>query len=238
MAKRFTVRRTCAAIGLTAALVWSATGAMAQSGAVDRPPAAAVIDETTARVNGDLILKSEILWNLALLPNVAPTQFWESRTQEMMLRTLIDQRLILQEAAKLPSIRVTEEDVAKAIAEARDEFDRADDTQRFEQRCQLVGLTGPRLAEIVRARVTITKFVDFRFRTFVVVTEPEIKRYFDTEIKTKPELQGLTQAALQAAFDANHAAIEKVLVEEKVNEAIDTFLEEARARANVVRLDN
>lgn len=217
-------------------LVVSTPAAYAQSGA-QTADSATVFDETTARVNGDLILRSEILWNLALLKNMAPAQFFDAKTQDQMLRTLIDQRLILQEAAKLPSLRVTDEEVARAVADLREEFNSPDDPQRFERRGELVGLTGPRLNEIVRARLRITKFVDFRFRTFVVVTEPEMQRYFDSEIKPAPEMQGLTDAALKAAFDANRGTIEKILVEEKVNEAIDTFLEEARARADIVRLD-
>ncbi|HQR36784.1 MAG TPA: SurA N-terminal domain-containing protein [Blastocatellia bacterium] len=225
------------AVAFAGALASSLAGVSAQSGAVKPAPAALVIDQTTARVNGDLILKSEILWNLALLKNVAPSQFWDAKTQDQMLRTLIDQRLILLEAAKLPSIRVSDEEVAKAVSELRDEFNSPDDPQRFERRGQLVGLTGPRLNEIVRARLRITKFVDFRFRTFVVVTEPEMQRYFDTELRTAPEMQGLTEAALKAAFEANRGTIEKILIEEKVNAAIDTFLEEARVRAEIVRLD-
>lgn len=192
-------------------------------------------DATIATVNGDLILKTDILWNLALDPDVAPAEFWDAKTQDMMLRTLIDQRLLLQEAAKLPSTRVSTEEVQDEIQKLAAQMNPPDDTTRFSRRLDLVGLTSDRLVRIVRNRLRILKFVDFRFRSFVVVTEPEIQSYFDAEVK--PEYPNATQAELEAALKAQHDTIERLLVEEKINNAIDVYLDEARARAEIVRLD-
>jgi hypothetical protein len=192
------------------------------------------LDRTLATVNGDLVLKSDVLWNLALDPEVAPAEFWDAKVQEMMLRTLIDQRILLQEALKLPTTRATDEEILAEITNLAAQFNSADDTMRFEKRLELVGLTGPRLARIVRARLRITKFIDFRFRSFVVVTEPEIHAYFDAEIR--PKLPDRTEAAANAALEAQRKAIEQLLVEEKINNSIDVFLDDARARAEVVRL--
>lgn len=192
------------------------------------------IDATLVMVNGDLVTKSDVLWNLALDPEVAPAEFWDPKIQDMMLRTLIDQRILLQEALKLPATRGTDEEIQAEIAQLTNKFN-ADDPMRFEKRLELVGLTGPRLSRIIRARLRILKFIDFRFRSFVVVTEPEIQAYFDAE--RRPKLDGQTEAAIAAQLAADHDEIEKLLAEEKINNAIDVYLEEARARAEVVRLD-
>ena len=191
-----------------------------------------VFDGTVAEVDGELILKSDILWNLALDPAVAPAEFWDPATQKLMLRTLIDQRILLQEAAKLPATRVTDEEIAAAREELAGKFNGSDDPTRFERRLQLVGLSGPRLGAILRERQQILKFVDFRFRSFVVVTEPEIVRYFESELK--PNLEDQTAVALEKAFAAERPTIERALIEEKINNAIDEYLEQARARARVV----
>lgn len=205
--------------------------ARAQSSA---PPPTPWVDATVATVNGEVVLKSDVLWNLALDREVAPAEFWDPKVQDMMLRTIVDQRLLLQEAAKLPATQATDEEVSKEIASLASQFNDAGDPNRFEARLRLVGLEMPRLARIVRDRLQITKFVDFRFRSFVVVTEPEIKAYFDAEIR--PKLGDQTEAALAATLAAQRADIERVLVEEKINNAIDVYLEEARSRAEVVRL--
>ncbi len=191
---------------------------------------------TVAEVDGQLILKSDILWNLALDPTVAPAEFWDPAVQRLMLRTLIDQRILLQEAAKLPATSVTDEEIAAAREKLILDFNESgDDPTRFERRLQLVGLSGPRLGAILRERQQILKFVDFRFRSFVVVTEPEIVRYFETEVK--PELEGQTPVALEEAFATQRPTVERALIEEKNNSAIDEYLEQARARARVVVFD-
>lgn len=192
-----------------------------------------VFDGTVAEVDGELILKSDILWNLALDPAVAPVEFWDPDVQSLMLRTLVDQRILLQEAAKLPATSVTDEEIAAAREKLIFEFNKGgDDPTRFERRLQLVGLSGPRLSAILRERQQILKFVDFRFRSFVVVTEPEIVRYFEAEVK--PSLEDQTAVALEKAFAAERPTVERALIEEKINNAIDEYLEQARARARVV----
>ena len=98
-----------------------------------------------------------------------------------------------------------------------------------------MGLSGPRLERILGVRLRILKFIDFRFRSFVVVTEPEIERYFDLEVR--PSLPDQTPAAIAEALAAKRREIERVLVEEKINSSIDEYLEAARGRAQVVVFD-
>ena len=63
------------------------------------------------------------------------------------------------------------------------------------------------------------------FRSFVIVTEPEIVDYFETEVKPKDP---------GAVLDALRDQIQTLLTEEKINNSIDSFLEDARARAEIV----
>src|SRR5215216_7112156 len=82
-----------------------------------------VVDKMVATVNAgvrtDLITYSDLMWQLALQPNTVldnPT----SADLNHALRLLIDQRLILQEAEKLPTIVPTQNEVS----DARDELAR------------------------------------------------------------------------------------------------------------------
>lgn len=209
---------------------WVAAAVLAAVAAT--APAAAqqpvVFDETVIRVNGELILKSDILWNLALTPDATVPEFWQSDVQERMLRTLVDQRLLLQEAAKLPATQVTDDEITQEIEQLKTTFLNLEDPARLELRAEAVGLTMERLREIVRQRLRILKFVDFRFRSFVIVTEPEIVDYYENDFK--PDNPGVL-------LDAVRDQIERLLIEEKINNSIDSFLEDSRARADIVRLD-
>src|SRR5262245_44056164 len=78
---------------------------------------AQVVDKMVATVNAgvrtDLITYSDLLWQLALQPNTR----LENPTSEDLNRALyllIDQRLILQEAEKLPTIAPTTEEITRA----------------------------------------------------------------------------------------------------------------------------
>ena len=88
-----------------------------------------------------LITYSDLLWQLALQPDtplVNPT----SADLNRALRLITDQRLILQEAEKLPSIAPTSEEVKNA----RDELVKAFPSPgEFQQRLQRVGLTADKL---------------------------------------------------------------------------------------------
>src|SRR5262245_26291894 len=82
-----------------------------------------VVDKMVATVNAgvktDLITYSDLLWQLARQPET-PLDNPRSDDLNKALRLLIDQRLILQEAEKLPTIAPT----PKEVNDARDELAR------------------------------------------------------------------------------------------------------------------
>src|SRR5215510_2189464 len=137
-----------------------------------------VVDKMVATVNAgvrtDLITYSDLLWQLALQPN---TPLYNPNSQDLnqALRLLIDQRLILQEAERIPTIVPT----PKEITDARDELARNFSSPiEFQQRLQRVGLTSEKLDEIVEQRLKMEKYLDFRFRNFVVIGQKEIADYY------------------------------------------------------------
>src|SRR4030095_11280112 len=105
-----------------------------------------VIDKMVATVNAGvlpecrqvcLITYSDLLWQLALQPN---TRLDNPSSAELnrALNLLTDQRLILQEAEKLPSIAPT----ADEVASARNELAKASPSEpEFQKRLRRVGAT-------------------------------------------------------------------------------------------------
>src|SRR4026209_1826845 len=137
-----------------------------------------VVDKMVATVNAgvrtDLITYSDLLWQLALQPR-SLLDNPSSEDLNRALRLLIDQRLILQEAEKIPTIVPTQ----KEVSDARDELARNFTSPlEFQQRLQRVGLASEELDEIVEARLKMEKYLDFRFRNFVVISQKEIADYY------------------------------------------------------------
>ncbi len=191
-----------------------------------------VADKTVASVtNGsratpDLITYSDLVWQLALEPN---TPFAEKPSSEQLkraLRLVEDQLLILQEARKLPVADTPEarKDFDDAVQKKRDELAQAFGSRaRLEERMTRVGLTSEQLDAILRDRETIERYLDFRFRAFVLISQKEITDRYNRE--TAPLRNS---GRIVPTLDQARARIEHDLTEEKIAEEIDTFIDNLR----------
>jgi hypothetical protein len=191
-----------------------------------------MVATVNAGVRTDLITYSDLMWQLALQPNTQldnPT----SDNLNRALRLLIDQRLILQEAEKIPTIVPT----PKEISDARDELARNFPSPlEFQQRLQRVGLTTEKLDEIVEQRLKMEKYLDFRFRNFVVISQKEVADYYrDVYV---PRFRAQFPGRIVPALEQVRAEIDKTLTEAKISSEIDAFLDTARDRAEIVMLSS
>jgi len=194
-----------------------------------------VVDKMVATVSAgvktDLITYSDLVWQLALQPDT-PLENPTSEDLNRALRLLIDQRLILQEAEKLPTINPT----AKEISDARDELAKNfASVSDFQQRLMRVGLTSVKLDEIIEQRLKMEKYLDFRFRSFVVISQAEIAGYYkDVYI---PRLKARSPGRVTPTLEEAKPEIERILTEAKIESDTDAFLDTARERAEIVMLN-
>ncbi|MDQ2974736.1 MAG: hypothetical protein M3R69_04885 [Acidobacteriota bacterium] len=198
-----------------------------------------VVDKMVATVNAGilpncgricLITYSDLLWQLALQPGT-PLDNPTSADLNHALRLIIDQRLILQEAEKLPTLAPTD----KEISDERDELVKEFTSQaELQQRMLKVGLTSEKLSEIFDQREKIEKYLDFRFRNFVVITQKEIADYYrDVYV---PRLRSRAPGQIVPTLEQVRDQIEKTLEEAKIESDTDAFLDTARERAEIVIL--
>ena len=188
-----------------------------------------VVDKVVATVNGKLITYTDLLWQLALEPGT-PLDSPRQEDLERALDLVIDQRLIYQEAEKLPHIHAED---AKALEAALAEFVRRFPSQaEFQRRVARVGLTAEKLREIVRERVEIEKYVSFRFRSFTVVSPQEIESHYRAVYV--PRFRQRTPGRIVPKLDEARAEIERTLTEDKIASDLAKYFEEARAGAEVV----
>jgi hypothetical protein len=193
-----------------------------------------VVDRMVATVNAgartELITYSDLMWQLALQPS---TQLDNPTSEELnhALRLLIDQRLILQEAEKLPTITPTSREISDARAELARNFP---SEPAFRERLQRVGLTSDKLDEIIEQRLKMEKYLDFRFRNFVVISQKEIADYYrDVYVR---RFQQRSPGRIVPTLEQARDEIEKTLMEAKIESDTDAFLDTARERAEIVML--
>jgi hypothetical protein len=193
-----------------------------------------VVDKMVATVNTgvrpSLITYSDLLWQLALEPDT-PLENPTSENLNRVLNLVISQRLILQEAERLPAIDPSE----KEIQDRLNEFVKLFPSQaEFYSRVARVGLSADQLREIVRQRLTIEKYLDFRFRSFTVVTQKEIDDYYrDVYV---PRLRRQQPGRLVPELKDVTKAIETELTESKIESEMDEFLDSIRERAEITTL--
>ncbi len=193
-----------------------------------------MVDKMVATVNvgarTDLITYSDLLWQLALQPNTSLANP-SSEDLNRALRLVIDQRLILQEAEKLPTIAPTTDEIRNARDQLVKVFPSA---AEFQQRLLRVGLTGEKLDEILEQRVRIEKYLDFRFRNFVLISQKEIADYYQDVYV--PRLRRRSPGQIMPTLEEAQSEIETTLTEAKIESDTDAFLDTARERAEIVML--
>ncbi|MGQ0760458.1 MAG: hypothetical protein ACT4OT_00360 [Acidobacteriota bacterium] len=179
-----------------------------------------------SRATPDLITYSDLVWQLALEPDTPFAQRPGSAQLNRALRLVEDQLLILQEARKLPRADTTEAN------EARDKEvdDRVNELARLfgsratlEGRMTRVGLTTEQLHLILRDRVMVEQYLDFRFRAFAVVTDREIQDHYNQRYG---RLRNSGQ--IVPTLEQVRAQIERALMVEKIEGEIDKFIDQLR----------
>ncbi len=189
-----------------------------------------VTDRLLALVNRDVITESDVLWALTLDSDL-PILELSAENRRGMLERLIDQRLLLQEAEKIPRHEPAEEEITDYINyELVAKFGT---NEKFIERMKKVGLEQVMLREIVRRRLEILKYVEFRFRSFVFIKPEEIEEYYKKTVIPEAARSGLGAPELTETL---RTKIEKELSEIKVNSELDRFFDETRAQAQITRL--
>jgi hypothetical protein len=191
-----------------------------------------IADKMVATVNSgvrpELITYSDLLWQLALQPSSSLTKPTSDELNKA-LRLLEDQHLILQEAVKLPTSAPSSDEVKAA----RDELARYFGPGELETRMAKVGLTSARLNDIISDRLAMEKYLDFRFRAFVLITQKDIADYYNEVFAPQERSHGRIVPKLEEAS----ARIEKLLTESKIESETDAFIDSLRDRAEIVVLN-
>jgi len=179
-----------------------------------------------SRANPDLISYSDLVWQLALEPARPLVERPTSEDLNHALRLLEDQILILQEARKLP-IAATDrarQDFDIAVTQKQKELVQAfGSATLLQERLARVGLTSEQLDAILRDRVTVEKYLDFRFRAFVLVNPREITdRYNQKYARLR------NSGRIVPTLEEERVRIEQELTEEKIAAEIDAFIDSLR----------
>ena len=164
------------------------------------PPVGATIERVVAVVDGRPLLLSDV-GDLARVRGLA---------EDVALEAAIDERLMYQEAARLTQTEVQGDEEERAIAAL---------LERKPSLASELGEAG--LRRILRRQITILKYVEFRFRPQLRVSDQQVRAAFESD------------PSAGESFEAEKEKIRERLERRALDERIEAWVRELRGRADV-----
>ena len=167
------------------------------------PPQTEIVERIVAVVDERPLLLSDVRAQRAV----------SGLTEAAALEAAIDERLMHAEAARIPQAEVSAEEEDRALA------------LLLETRPALRSeVEEPNLRRLLRRQLAILKYVEFRFRPQVRVSDEEVRQAWEEEQAGNP-----AGPALEDEQEAIRARLERRALDERV----EAWVKELRARADV-----
>jgi hypothetical protein len=188
-----------------------------------------LLDRIVATVNTHVILQSD--WE----DEVRFEAFMSGRRPEdatveqrkAALDRLIDQE-ILREQMRMTDLKPASSDaIEKQIDDLKSEQVREHPGQSWETRLSSCQLTDKIVEERVAAELEQFQLVDLRFRPSIQVSAAEVEKYYHEQII--PKLPPTDPLSLNDAAPK----IREILIQEKINQLLNTWLETLRSQAQI-----
>ncbi|HTG72761.1 MAG TPA: SurA N-terminal domain-containing protein, partial [Terriglobia bacterium] len=189
-----------------------------------------VIDRLMAVVNRQIITLGDVEQELKMqvvdptagvLAGVSSSQ-QEKMSQEVVVQRLIEQTLIREQIQQFPGLEIDDEQVESQIASVEKNGGGA---EKLAEKIDIGALR-----DRLRWQLQVMKFIDYRFRQFVVVDTKEIEAYYQNQFL--PELQKRNAVPAPALADVEER-IRKIVTEEKLNTQVDEWLASLRKDATI-----
>jgi peptidyl-prolyl cis-trans isomerase SurA len=198
----------------------------------------AVLDRVVAVVDNQAILASdvddEMRFNALQSGTNSPADTPQNALNRVIDRTLIDQQRALQPGVA----EISAKEVDAALAKLRGEIPacaagacKTDDQWRAVLAAH--GFTESEIADRIRERLAILKFIDVRFGVAVRVSQAAVRTYFDQVLK--PQLE--KSHAVLPALNAVTPRIREILRQQQVDTMVDQWLKGLHSEEQVRVLD-
>ncbi len=190
------------------------------------PLAGELLDRVAVTIGNQVITQNEIVDEIRMnaFLNNEPANFSEQSKRAAADR-LIEQKLIYKEMemGRYP---------AASPQEANGMLDKLEKTRSrsrgdFDKELRAAGITEEQLREHLLWGLTLSNFIDLRFRPAVQVTRKDVQDYYQNKILPA------TTADKKPVFAEVRAQIEQTLTAERADQQLDAWLKDAKNRAHI-----
>jgi len=189
---------------------------------------AEIIDRVAVTVDRIVITTSDIVSHVrvAAFLNGEPPDLSPAARRAAAQR-LVEHALVQREMEILRYPAPPEAEVEAVMEQLRR---RHSSPQLFQARLAEYGITEMELRRSLLRQIMTLRFIDFRFRPGVAVTEAEIETYYREEFL--PQLQADGRGS-PPPLEEVREEIEEILIGRRVDEALDRWLAAATAQADI-----
>jgi parvulin-like peptidyl-prolyl isomerase len=195
-------------------------------------PGAVVLDRIAVVVNKHAIKLSDIQHQLRL------TEFINSQPLDLGAAArkqaadhLIDQAVIRDEIALEGYNRATDAQATSMLEQIRKNRFAGSDA-RLRASLERYGLTENELHEHLLWQMTVLDFIDQRFRPGVLVSDDDVRKYYDSHLDALKK-----QHPADFSFEKLAPEIRTLLEGQQVNQQFDVWLDESRKNARIQYLN-
>jgi hypothetical protein len=205
---------------LLAAAALCASGASASSAAsLPAPAVLETVDRIVARIEGDIILLSEVR-ELAAYQQLVDGH---SQSQDELIGALIEQWVVRSEAQESHFPTPSDADIDAELSRIQANFP---NPQAYRDRLAAVGLTRQGLRRIVEQQFYLERYLDYKFRPAVQIDDEAIAKYYQDELAVALRTRGQSPPPLDDVRDS----IRELLVQRGINERANSWFEETKSR--------
>jgi hypothetical protein len=181
-----------------------------------------LLDQIAARVEGDVILLSEV----RILNRYQMLVDGKAESDAAILDRLIDQWIVRNEANTARFPRPTNLEVAHGVEHLEASFASPEEYQARKKRS---GLSDKEIQRMVAEQLYLSNYLDSRFRPAVQVDAKQVEDFYQQAVV--PRAKARNQAP--PPLDASREYIQEALVQRGINEQAEVWLKEGRARLHV-----
>jgi len=181
-----------------------------------------VVDRIVARIEGDVLLLSD----LRELGQFQQLQGEKVEPESTRLNELIDQWIIEHEGQAAQFPEPSEADVTASVDKLKKDLG---GEEVFQKRLKETGLSQAAVQRMLRRVLFFSRYIDYKFRTAAQIDPAAEEKYYNTEFADHMKARGETLPPL----DSVRPAIHELLVQEDISKHAAEWLTESRSRIKV-----
>jgi hypothetical protein len=201
-------------------LLGVASSAIASPAAQEQP--GRVVDRIVARIEGDIILLSQVR-ELGAFQHLVEGK---AESDDGLLAELIEQWIVQTEATQSRFPQPVQSEVDRELARLVAQFPSA---QAYKTKLGGLGLSETQVRQLLARQIYIERYIDYKFRPSVQVKSEDVQNYYQNELL--PELAKKNELAPRRA-DVEGQILE-LLTQRAITDLATKWLDDTRSRLKI-----